>query len=70
MNNANNGIDTTNIDANVNNGGSCVVTLSDLCPRNTVVNSSGDNIQVELTDLISAGFGLSRAPTSLEEHIF
>ena len=32
--------------ANENGGGGCVVvTLADLCPRNTVVNSSGDAIQ-------------------------
>ena len=47
LNNANNGIDIDTNVGNVNNGGSCVVTLSDLCPRNTVVNSSGDAIQVE-----------------------
>jgi len=33
-------------DANANGGGRVVMTLSDLGPREMVVNSSGDNIQV------------------------
>jgi hypothetical protein len=59
LNSSNNGVDATNNDGSVNNGGSCVVTLSDLCPRNTVVNSSGDAIQVKHADAINAQTNLS-----------
>ncbi len=47
--------DAVNTEGNVNGGGCVVVTLADLCPRNTVVNSSGDAVQHKVLPVSNIG---------------